>query len=283
MDNPQIRNRLRTLIHIWRQTKQLPQEQPLLPYGFASHNENVMQEVVVRNMNDTINYLITITTIDQHVNTLSEIKTEFYKLYPQNSSYLFIPIEYIPFTFSIGTIGLFSFLQYITEWNVGITLFSFVSSFLMFLYGKNIQRANNTFSIINHLTYMYNSQTPLCQYDYGSLIQYNTFMNLLWSWIRRHPYRQELIRRLFEEVSDSIYVCRHGNMARLANIMQGFCNGLYILDADSMQSELAKISRSSATLDEKLHEAGELFNKFGYGAAERAPWLDAIREDNSFP
>lgn len=283
MDNTQAQNRLRSFIRMWRDRPATvqPLRTDFLPQNFASHHENVMQEVVVRNMNDTVNYLITISTIDQNVNTLTEIRTEYYKLHPESSTYMYIPIDYIPTVFCLGTLGLFMGLQYLTEWNAGISAFSLIATVLMYIRGKSIQQSKN--GTLAHLIRMYNSLgPPPFTGDFGTIIQYNTLMNLLWGWIRRHPHRAELVRRLFEEVGDSINVCHHGNMTRLANIMQGFCTGLYILNADAMQTELARISRSTtATLEEKLHEAGELFDKFGYGAAERAPWLAAIHDDNN--
>jgi hypothetical protein len=94
------------------------------------------------------------------------------------------------------------------------------------------------------------------------------------AYIQTHQERDELIRRLEEEIVDGIDTCPNGKMCRLVNVLQGY----YEMPTsgpsrEEFQHRIAEISR----LSEGRREAAEAaFDEYNIPAEERETWLEAL-------
>ena len=105
---------------------------------------------------------------------------------------------------------------------------------------------------------------------------YQTLATHVWSVIRSHKHRSELVRRLKEEIIDGTGKCSNGKMVRLVNVLAGYDDAILTDDdkATKLQEKMAAISRLPLT--ERKSAAMVVLEDVGVAEAERMPWLEAL-------
>ena len=110
---------------------------------------------------------------------------------------------------------------------------------------------------------------------------YGEVLDRVWTVIRKHKEKKELVWRLAEEIADGIKQCVNGKMARLAQT-------LYSYDAEvtaALQNEApreafqAKIALvTKLPVEEREKAAIEIFNEYRIPNEERPVWLEPLLE-----
>lgn len=244
-------------------------DREFLPQNFAYHNENVMTTAVVTSVKQTIDFLICKVEIDPRVNTVQEIK----KAFDENETIRETISKYLPILFLLfagcTSIGLYH-IDAITDLTA-IFMFIF-SGVFCFMFGKP-NRINR------HMEYMYTHSDNVYFMQYGIDITYKQLLDLMWGYIRSHKHRKELIQRLRQEISDGMHVCYHGNMARLANVLQGFEEELHPpISGEVVQITISRIASMDISKDEKIRIATDSLMEFGLNESQRESWIIAIQD-----
>ena len=102
-------------------------------------------------------------------------------------------------------------------------------------------------------------------------VRYGDVMNHVWTFIRSHAHRNEIIFRLCQEVIDGLRTCMNGKMARLINALQGYDESLTMdPPRDVFQEQIARLS--SRPVAERTAEVRRLFQEYriSHGQAKRA-------------
>ena len=88
----------------------------------------------------------------------------------------------------------------------------------------------------------------------------------------------ELMKRLYEECSESVGLCAEGHMGRLANAFVGFFDDLSppVPVGEILQQKIGAISALDVSAEEKLRMAGEVFAELKVPEAEQVPWREAL-------
>ena len=106
-------------------------------------------------------------------------------------------------------------------------------------------------------------------------VRYGDVMNHVWTFIRSHAHRNEIIFRLCQEVIDGLRTCMNGKMARLINALQGYDETLTMdPPRDVFQEQIARLS--SRPVAERTVEVRRLFQEYRIPVGEQAPWLEAL-------
>jgi hypothetical protein len=143
-----------------------------------------------------------------------------------------------------------------------------------------IQRVLATKSIVQERTiktFLYDyAHIEACGHMYGVVVDH------VWTYISKHAHKDELERRLVEELVDGYQQCSNGKMVRLVNTLQGF-DALMPPTAsrpskDVFQHRFAKLAAADDTpLDHRERDAFELFREFDIPASEQGAWIEALR------
>jgi hypothetical protein len=110
---------------------------------------------------------------------------------------------------------------------------------------------------------------------------YRPTLRGLWAKIKTYDdeTKAELIKRLYEEASESLEMCADGHVARLVNVLIGFDDNfkLQISPMEYFQENIAKISENTtAPLDFKIEQAKRLMDDIRMPEDQREAWLDAL-------
>lgn len=110
---------------------------------------------------------------------------------------------------------------------------------------------------------------------------YRPTLRGLWAKIKTYDNetKAELIKRLYEEASESLEMCADGHVARLVNVLIGFDDNfkLQISPMEYFQENIAKISENTtAPLDFKIEQAKRLMDDIRMPEDQREAWLDAL-------
>jgi predicted house-cleaning noncanonical NTP pyrophosphatase (MazG superfamily) len=106
-------------------------------------------------------------------------------------------------------------------------------------------------------------------------VRYSKIFDHLWSYIRSHPHKEELVKRLTEEIIEGVGVCPNGKLARLMNVVEGYMEGVSTANPKELfQNRMAVIAAMEKT--DRLKEATKAFQEFGIPEGERGPWLEAL-------
>lgn len=102
---------------------------------------------------------------------------------------------------------------------------------------------------------------------------HQTVFDHVWSYIQRHKDKDELVKRLREEVIDSRGMCSNGKITRLVNSLQGFMDGLEspVSKMEMFQNKIAKLM--DIPLTDRPAEANKLFKEFDIPADQHDIWL----------
>ena len=102
-------------------------------------------------------------------------------------------------------------------------------------------------------------------------------------WVKIKSYEQELrselIKRLWEECSESVGMCADGHVGRLVNVLIGFDDDFKskISPMEYFQNNMALISQNAlAPMTFKVEHARKLMDEIGMPEEQRASWLEAL-------
>jgi len=107
------------------------------------------------------------------------------------------------------------------------------------------------------------------------LVVYADLLNHLWSYIRSHKHKAELIKRLMEELEEGLDTCGNGKVSRLVNVLAGFEDGIGSGDLQSIfQNKMAALR----PLTDRLARAQALFREYAIPVDQQEVWLQALEE-----
>lgn len=107
--------------------------------------------------------------------------------------------------------------------------------------------------------------------------RYSDVLDHVWAIIRIHTHKDELVKRLYDEISDGRGMCSNGKMCRLLNVLQGFEElGARTSDAFAFQSKFATLA--SLPMEEREVSAKAVFDEYDIPEAERGVWLNSLLE-----
>jgi hypothetical protein len=108
-------------------------------------------------------------------------------------------------------------------------------------------------------------------------VRYGDVVDRVWTFIRGHAERTELVIRLAQEVSEGTGMCANGKMARLINVLQGYDETLDVAPPRELfQSAIAAVMNMPAS--EREARARELFVEYQIPAEEHGVWLEPLLE-----
>lgn len=98
----------------------------------------------------------------------------------------------------------------------------------------------------------------------------------LWAHIRSHSCREELVKRLMEELEEGHLHCGNGKMARLVNVLSGFEDLVpCLVDSHELfQNKIVELLPLPTT--ERIMRAQLLFREFSIQEEEQGAWLEAL-------
>jgi len=112
----------------------------------------------------------------------------------------------------------------------------------------------------------------------------NVYKNVLRGlWVKIKTYEQEirdeLVKRLWEESSDSVGMCADGHVGRLINVLIGFDDDFKskISPMEYFQNNMSLIANNTlAPMAFKIEHARKLMDEIRMPEEERAAWIDAL-------
>ena len=129
---------------------------------------------------------------------------------------------------------------------------------------------------LNPYTLIHDYTTLTISLTSGPVSYRNTF-NHLWAYIRNHEHKEELVKRLTEELGDSLDVCANGKLARLLNVVEGYMEGVSTTSSKELfQNRMAIVAKMEPS--ERLKEATKAFQEFGIPEGERGAWMEALED-----
>ena len=110
---------------------------------------------------------------------------------------------------------------------------------------------------------------------------YRKVLRGLWVKIKSYDSEMqcELIKRLWEECSESVGMCADGHVGRLVNVLIGFDDDFKtkISPMEYFQNNIALISQNAhAPMVLKIEHARRLMDEIGMPEDQRAAWIDAL-------
>jgi len=109
---------------------------------------------------------------------------------------------------------------------------------------------------------------------------YRKVLRSLWAVIKTHEgdVYKELIQRMWQECEDSVGMCAHGHITRLANVLVGFSTSFLspYSDMEVFQEKIASISQKDIDVKEKIAEALLIMDEIDMPVADREAWLEAF-------
>ena len=107
-------------------------------------------------------------------------------------------------------------------------------------------------------------------------VQYMKVVDHLWAHIRIHKHRDELVKRLFEELEDGSLHCGNGKIARLINVLSGFEEvGMCPVDAQELfQNKIVELI--PLPIEERTSRVRQLFSEYKIQEEDQKPWLEAL-------
>jgi len=88
----------------------------------------------------------------------------------------------------------------------------------------------------------------------------------IYHYIQNSFHRDELMKRLHEELNEAVGTCLSGHVSRLINSLRGFSNGRYDIQMDSFEEDKARLYHELnqrlnwQTVDTGIHQVQEIIN-----------------------
>lgn len=109
---------------------------------------------------------------------------------------------------------------------------------------------------------------------------YRKMLRQIWALIKTYSgdAYTTLLSRLYEECSESVGVCAHGHISRLANVMVGLHDSFLSPRStkEEFQDAIAALAAQEIPMPAKIKAAIDLMDEMSIPQDERQPWLDAL-------
>ena len=108
---------------------------------------------------------------------------------------------------------------------------------------------------------------------------YATVLDHIWALIRDHEHKEELIKRLYEEIVSGIGACPNGKMCHIMNVAQGYDDSITMfVSKDAFQSKMASLTKLPK--EERLEKAKQAFQEYHIPEEEQEAWLEPLLSDD---
>lgn len=107
---------------------------------------------------------------------------------------------------------------------------------------------------------------------------YKRTLDGLWALIKTSEHREELSKRLVEELTDAVGMCCEGHLSRLCNVLVGFDDAFttVVPKGEILQQKMSAIAALDVTERTKKMRAKKVLKELDIPVAEHAAWLDAF-------
>jgi len=107
---------------------------------------------------------------------------------------------------------------------------------------------------------------------------YKRTLNGLWAMIKTSAHKDELCKRLKEELTESVGMCCEGHLSRLCNVLVGFDDAFttVVSKGEMLQKKMAEIAALEATVRTKKMRARAVLKELAIPVSQHADWLDAF-------
>ena len=128
--------------------------------------------------------------------------------------------------------------------------------------------------VMSDVEHWYN--ITLCRTEADCL--YKRTLDGLWTLIKASDHKDELCKRLKEEMTESVGMCCEGHLSRLCNVLAGFDEAFttVVSKAEILQQKMADIAALDVTERTKKMRAKKVLRELEIPVAEHAAWLDAF-------
>lgn len=107
---------------------------------------------------------------------------------------------------------------------------------------------------------------------------YKRTLDGLWALIKTSEHKEELCKRLKEELREAVGMCCEGHLSRLCNVLVGFDDAFttVVSRGEILQQKMAAIAALEVTDRTKKMRAKKVLRELEIPAEEHAAWLDAF-------
>lgn len=105
---------------------------------------------------------------------------------------------------------------------------------------------------------------------------YPKAMDAVWAYIQVHPEKEELYKRVADELTDNIGMCAQGNLSRICNILSGYLDGITppVAKGELVQQKIAAIANDDQP--NKVARGRVALRELDVPAEDWAPWIEAL-------
>ena len=107
---------------------------------------------------------------------------------------------------------------------------------------------------------------------------YKRTLDGLWAMIKVSDHKDELCKRLKEEMTESVGMCCEGHLSRLCNVLVGFDNAFttVVSKGEILQQKMADIASLTVTTRVKRMRARKVLQELAIPVTDHAAWLEAF-------
>jgi hypothetical protein len=107
---------------------------------------------------------------------------------------------------------------------------------------------------------------------------YQRTLDGLWTLIKASEHKEELCKRLKEELTESVGMCCEGHLSRLCNVLAGFHDSFatVVSKGEILQQKMSAIAALEATTRTKKMRARAVLAELEIPKEEHDAWLDAF-------
>ena len=107
---------------------------------------------------------------------------------------------------------------------------------------------------------------------------YKRTLDGLWAMIKTSEHKEELCKRLKEELAESVGMCCEGHLSRLCNVLVGFDDAFttVVSKSEILQQKMAEIAALEVTVRTKKMRAKKILQELAIPVPQHADWLDAF-------
>jgi hypothetical protein len=107
---------------------------------------------------------------------------------------------------------------------------------------------------------------------------YKRTLDGLWAMIKASEHKDELCKRLKEELTESVGMCCEGHLSRLCNVLVGFDDAFttVVSKGEMLQKKMAEIAGLDVTERTKKMRAKKILRELNIPVAQHADWLNAF-------
>lgn len=107
---------------------------------------------------------------------------------------------------------------------------------------------------------------------------YKRTLDGLWALIKTSEHKEELCKRLKEELTDAVGLCCEGHLSRLCNVLAGFHDAFstVVSKGEILQQKMSAIAALDVTIRTKKMRARAVLAELDIPKEEHAAWLDAF-------